>query len=46
MLGDLDQPLRQIEDLAPLGNSRHQGAEARAAMATGGGLMGHDPVRL
>ncbi len=46
MLGDLDQPLRQIEDLAPLEASRHRPAEARAAMATGGGLMGHDPVRL
>ena len=46
MLGDLDQPLRQIEHPTPHAARRLATAEGRPAMAAGRGLMGHDPVRL
>ena len=44
MLGDLDQPLRQIEHLTPLKASRLIKAEGRAAMTTSPRLVRHDTV--
>ncbi len=44
MLGDLDQPLRQIENLTPLEAPRHCPGQERAATAAGRRLMRHDPV--
>ena len=44
MLGDLDQPLWQIEHLAPLEASRLAKAEGRAAMTASRRRVRHDPV--
>ena len=46
MLGDLDQFLRQIEDLARLHVPRHRGRQAGAATPAGARLVNDDPVRI
>jgi hypothetical protein len=46
MLGDLDQPFRQVEHLTPLHSCRHRRAQGAAAMAASGSRVRHDPVGL
>ena len=46
MLGDLDQPFRQVEHLTPLHADRHGRTQVRAAMTAGVGFVRHNPVGL